>query len=323
MANWSLPSISDTYTNIIAYFKNRDTDLALGLDPATTTPTNLPTNALRWNSANNYWEKYNGSAWAALSSNYGINVSGLAASATILATGRTISITGDGTGTSGSFNGSANASIALTLSTVTAAKGGTGQAGGYAIGDMLYAGGASTLSKLAAVAVGNALISGGVTTAPVWGKVTLTGHVSGTLPIANGGTNITTYTTGDILYSSGTNVLSKLAAVAAGNVLISGTTPSWGKVVLTTHVSGTLPVANGGTGGADAATARANLVVPTRTGGDASGSWGISVTGSSASCTGNAATATNATEWGGAAYTVSTSAPTGGADGDFWFEREA
>jgi hypothetical protein len=37
---------------------------------------------------------------------------------------------------------------------------------------------------------------------------------------------------------------------------------------------------------------RAGLVVPTRTGGDASGTWGISVTGSSASTTGNAATAT-------------------------------
>jgi hypothetical protein len=36
------------------------------------------------------------------------------------------------------------------------------------------------------------------------------------------------------------------------------------------------------------------LDVPTRTGGDASGSWGISVTGSSGSCSGNAATATTA-----------------------------
>lgn len=33
---------------------------------------------------------------------------------------------------------------------------------------------------------------------------------------------------------------------------------------------------------------------PTKTGGGASGSWGISITGSSASCTGNAATATTA-----------------------------
>ena len=323
MANWSLPSITDTYANIIAYFKNRDTDLALGLDPATTAPSNVPTSALRWNSALGYWEKYNGSTWATMASTYAIAISGNAGSATLLQTGRTISVTGDATGTSASFNGSGNASIPLTLGTVTAAKGGTGQAGGYTVGDILYAGGAATLSKLADIATGNALITGGIGVAPTYGKITLTGHVSGVLPIANGGTNLSGYTTGDVLYASGTNVLAKLAAVATGNVFLSGTTPSWGKVALATHVSGTLPVANGGTGGGDAATARTNLDVPTRTGGNASGSWGISITGSSASCTGNAATATNATEWGGAAYTVSTSAPSGGADGDFWFEREA
>jgi hypothetical protein len=44
----------------------------------------------------------------------------------------------------------------------------------------------------------------------------------------------------------------------------------------------------------DGASFRTSLNVPTRTGGNASGTWGISITGSSASCTGNAATATNA-----------------------------
>lgn len=45
-------------------------------------------------------------------------------------------------------------------------------------------------------------------------------------------------------------------------------------------------------GSATAASIRAILDVPTRAGGDASGSWAISVTGSSASCTGNSSTAT-------------------------------
>lgn len=73
---------------------------------------------------------------------------------------------------------------------------------------------------------------------------------SGALPVANGGTNLTSYTTGDLLYASGTTTLSKLAGVATGNALISGgvsTAPSWGKIGLTTHVSGVLPIANGGT----------------------------------------------------------------------------
>lgn len=70
---------------------------------------------------------------------------------------------------------------------VNVSDGGTGITS-YAIGDMLYANSATTLAKLSDVAVGNALLSGGVGTAPLWGKVGLTTHVSGILPLANGGT---------------------------------------------------------------------------------------------------------------------------------------
>lgn len=133
---------------------------------------------------------------------------------------------------------------------LTASQGGTGQTS-YTTGDILYASGVTTLSKLADVATGNALISGGVGVAPSWGKIELTTHVSGTLPVANGGTNITSYAVGDIIYASGATTLSKLADVATGNVLRSGgvgVAPAWGKVALTTDITGTLPVANGGTG---------------------------------------------------------------------------
>jgi hypothetical protein len=78
--------------------------------------------------------------------------------------------------------------------------------------------------------------------------------VAGTLVAANGGTGISSYAIGDIIYASGSTTLAKLTAVATGNVLISGgvtTAPSWGKVGLATHVSGTLPLANGGTGTVD------------------------------------------------------------------------
>lgn len=82
----------------------------------------------------------------------------------------------------------ANATILTSNAAVTAAQGGTGQTT-YAIGDLLQASASTTLSKLAAVATGNVLISGGVTTVSSWGKVGLTTHVSGILPGANGGTN--------------------------------------------------------------------------------------------------------------------------------------
>jgi len=68
---------------------------------------------------------------------------------------------------------------------------------------------------------------------------------------AQGGTGFTSYTIGDLLQASGATTLAKLAATFTGNALISGgvgTVSSWGKIGLTTHVSGTLGPTNGGTG---------------------------------------------------------------------------
>lgn len=89
------------------------------------------------------------------------------------------------------------------------------------------------------------------TTAIPWNSLTdsnfnITG--TGTLAVANGGTGIASYAVGDLIYASGTTTLVKLAAAASGNVLKSGTAPSWGKVALASDVSGVLPVSNGGTG---------------------------------------------------------------------------
>jgi hypothetical protein len=115
--------------------------------------------------------------------------------------------------------------------TLVATSGGTGQST-YAIGDLLQGAATNTLSKLAAVATGNALISGGVTTASSWGKIGLTTHVSGTLPIANGGTNGTaTPTLGGVIVGTGTAYAST-AAGTTGQVLLAqtGAAPIWGTV---------------------------------------------------------------------------------------------
>lgn len=77
-----------------------------------------------------------------------------------------------------------------TVAVLTSAMTGTfdgNNFGGGAIGtgDILYGSGAGTIAELAGVATGNALISGGVSTAPAWGKIGLSTHVSGNLPVAN------------------------------------------------------------------------------------------------------------------------------------------
>jgi len=105
---------------------------------------------------------------------------------------------------------------------------------------------------------GQTIVSGGSAAAPAWGAV-------GT---AGGGTGITSYTTGDILYASDSTTLSPLADVATGSAIISGgvgVAPSYGKIGLTTHVSGTLPLANGGLGVTTAPAAAAVLLGYTST----------------------------------------------------------
>lgn len=65
------------------------------------------------------------------------------------------------------------------------------------------------------------------------GTQTLTNKTWNGVPIseAYGGTNQTTYTTGDILYASGANTLSKLAKGSAGTFLKQGASiPSWSSV---------------------------------------------------------------------------------------------
>ncbi|TSC95247.1 MAG: hypothetical protein CEN87_259 [Parcubacteria group bacterium Licking1014_1] len=82
-------------------------------------------------------------------------------------------------------------------------------------GDLLYGTGAGTYTRLADVAAGSYLRSGGAGAAPLWS----------TLILPN------TATTGDILYATSSNTIGNLADVATGKCLISGgvgTAPAWG-----------------------------------------------------------------------------------------------
>lgn len=143
------------------------------------------------------------------------------------------------------------------------------------------------------------------------GQLDATDGLVGAVPAANGGTGLASYTVGDILYASASTTLAKLVDVATGNALISGgvgAAPAWGKIALTTHVSGTLAVGNGGTGTTSYGTN--NLVIASSTSaftGLAPGSTlGAIVrsTGSTFSVGGSAATARSAVTFSATAMTM-------------------
>ena len=134
------------------------------------------------------------------------------------------------------------------------------------------------------------------------GAIVLTTDVSGTLPVANGGSGATSLTDGGILLGSGTGAITAMAVLTDGQMIvgdgtgdpvaesgatlrasigvdaagtdnstdvtlagsldyltISGQEITRGAIVLTTDVSGTLPIANGGTNATSAGAARTAL----------------------------------------------------------------
>ena len=70
MTNWNNPQLSSTYTNFVTEVKDRDVDLAKQFDGVTV--SNIVTGTIRWDSSANRWKKWDGSAWAELTSTYAL-----------------------------------------------------------------------------------------------------------------------------------------------------------------------------------------------------------------------------------------------------------
>ena len=90
-----------------------------------------------------------------------------------------------------------------------------------------------------------------VSGSPVTSSGTLALSYSGTaLPVANGGTAQTTYTTGDILYASASNTLAKLGVGTTGQVLkVAAGVPSWATDTTTGTVTSVSVVSANGLAG--------------------------------------------------------------------------
>jgi hypothetical protein len=116
---------------------------------------------------------------------------------------------------------------------------------------------------MASLGTTTTVLHGNASGAPTFGAVSLTADVTGTLPTANGGTNLTSFTSGGVVYASSTS------ALATGSALyFSGTNLGIG----TTSPAEKLEVYNSGTvyakihtvsGGAGIAFTRDNSTTPT------------------------------------------------------------
>jgi len=166
----------------------------------------------------------------------------------------------------------------ITSGTFGIPRGGTGNST-YTLGDILYASGTTTLTRLS----GNTAASrrflrqtgtGSASAAPVWdtltsndvglgnventalsawpgsssiitlGTVTTGTWNASTIATTRGGTGLTAYSTGDLIYASATNTLSRLAFTGTATRYLAntgaGSTPEWNQINLANGVTGTL-----------------------------------------------------------------------------------
>ena len=88
-------------------------------------------------------------------------------------------------------------------------------------GDILYASGANTPARLAKSTTSTQYLANtGTSNIPAWNEVALATGVSGTLPVANGGTGQTSLTTGAILIGNSTSGVTMVTQTTKGQILI-------------------------------------------------------------------------------------------------------
>ena len=112
-----------------------------------------------------------------------------------------------------------------TTGTVDTTQGGTGLTS-YSQGDLVYYNTGTTLTALPKnTNATRYLANTGTSNNPAWAQVDLTNGVTGTLPTGNGGTGLTSFTSGGVVYASSTSAL----ATGSG-ILFDGRRSCGGKV---------------------------------------------------------------------------------------------
>lgn len=166
---------------------------------------------------------------------------------------------------SGNFSaGTITASLSGTATTATTAT------------NVAWSGVTSTPTTISGYGITDGVTTGGSYSNPSWITSLAWSKISST-PTTLSGYGITDGVSTGGSYANPTWITSLAGSKISGNITGNAA-----------NVTGTIAIANGGTGATDAATARSNLSVPSTTGSGASGTWSINISG-------NAATATSAT----------------------------
>ena len=296
MANHNLPTIASTYVNVLAEIDGRLDDIAMAFNTEHTASTNIPTNTIRWNATNKYWEKYNGTIWSIWSTSLNVNING-SIGATTASTGAftTLSTTGiaalaasstvGGSAilTAGSTNTFVNPqTFSNATSPIVSLKIGPSTTNQHTI--PLIA--SDTFALLAAAqTLTNKTYSAGALTGTFSGNATLSGQITfsdSTAPIIS--TKIGPSALQQHLLPV---VTSDTIVVAAAAQTLTNKTLGTGTV----YNGSTVTLAYGGHGGTTASSARTNLGlaigvdIPALTGTGASGTWPISIGGNAVTVT--------------------------------------
>jgi hypothetical protein len=231
--------------------------------------------------------------------------------AMVVGSGASIDVSG--TGTNKATSGDSATSF-FSTGTLEVGIGGLGLSS-YTQGDLLYASGSTTIAKLAKDTNATRYLSNtGTTNNPAWAQVNVANGITGTVPVANGGTAQTSYTDGQLLIgNSSGNTLTKASLTAGTNITI---TPGNGSITIAASGGGsgcsTSGSANGillddGAGGCTTSTASissGNISTPgsATTGAGGSNAGAVDLVGNSADTT----ITTGAAGWAGNTSATST-----------------
>jgi hypothetical protein len=149
MADWSLPVLTTDYVDVLTGLLARDVD---ALTLCYSTPTNIPTGAVRFDRNLYKFQEFNGVSWGTLY----ITIEGGGTGSVTAAGARTnlglgtlaVQNSNAVTITGGAISGVALSAADVSSGTLACARGGTGISS-YTAGDLIYASAATTFSKLA------------------------------------------------------------------------------------------------------------------------------------------------------------------------------